>query len=194
MPYAMDLRFSIPARITRAMAAAVVLCLLAAPMAAVAKAEKTVRLKKENKRSDSKAIEGLEENWRQALLKSDTALLEKLLAEDFLAISANGTLSDKQQYLRRLGEHDNAFSRIDLMDVKVRLQPASAIVISQARVTGQLNGRPIDGIYRYTKVYDRSPNGQWHVVNFEATRVSGPHIDESDMHRGMPLAVMPRGR
>jgi ketosteroid isomerase-like protein len=192
MPYAMDLRFSIPARIARALAAAVVLCLLSGALSA--SAEKTVKLKKENKRMESREIESLEESWRQALLKSDTTQLEKLMGDDFLAISANGTLSDKEQYLRRLGSHSNQFSRIDLMDTKVRVQPTSAVVTSQARVMGQLDGHTIDGIYRYTKVYARTQGGQWRVLNFEATRVSGPHGGETDMHRGMPIYSNPRGR
>ncbi|SEB80787.1 nuclear transport factor 2 family protein [Terriglobus roseus] len=189
----MDLRLSIPARIARALAATVVLCLVSGAVCS-AYAEKTVKLKKENKRMESREIESLEENWRQALLKSDTALLEKLMGDDFLAISANGTLSDKEQYLRRLGSHANQFSRIDLMDTKVRVQPMSAVVISQARVTGQLDGHVIDGIYRYTKVYARTQGGQWRVLNFEATRVSGPHGDETDMQRGMPIEANPHGR
>jgi ketosteroid isomerase-like protein len=193
MPYVMDLRFSIPARIARALVAAALLCLLLSPVFH-ASAEKTLKLKKENKRMESREIESLEESWRQALLRSDTAQLEKLMGDDFLAISANGTLSDKAQYLRRLGSHSNQFSRIDLMDTKVRVQSTSAIVTSQARVTGQLDGHAIDGVYRYTKVYARTVGGQWHVLNFEATRVSGPHIDETDMHRGIPLEVNPHVR
>ena len=189
----MELRFSIPARITRSLAVTVLLCLVAGPVLS-ADSAKTVTQKKENKRVESREIESLEESWRQALLKGDATLLEKMLGEDFLAISANGTLSDKQQYLRRLGSHANQFSRIDLMDNKVRVQPTSAVVTSQARVTGQLDGRPIDGIYRYTKVYGRAAGGPWRVLNFEATRVSGPHIDETDMHRGMPLEANPHGR
>lgn len=182
----MDLRSSIPVRIARALAATVALCLVAGALC-TASADKTVKIKKENKRMESREIENLEESWRQAMLKSDTATLEKLLGDDFLAISANGTLSDKEQYLRRLGSHTNQFSRIELMDTKVRVQPTSAVVISQARVIGQLDGRPIDGIYRYTKVYGRSAGGPWRVLNFEATRVSGPHGEDTDMHRGMPL-------
>ncbi|AFL86664.1 ketosteroid isomerase-like enzyme [Terriglobus roseus DSM 18391] len=189
----MELRFSIPARITRSVAAVMLLCLLAGTVLS-ADAAKTVKLKKENKRMESREIEVLEESWRQALLKGDATLLEKMLGDDFLAISANGTLSDKQQYLKRLGSHANQFSRIDLMDTKVRVQQTSAVVTSQARVTGQLDGRPIDGVYRYTKVYGRTAGGPWRVLNFEATRVSGPHIDETDMHRGMPIEMNPHGR
>ena len=192
MPYAMDLRFSIPPRIALALAATVALCLAAGPLRA-AYDEKVVKLKKETRRAESREIESLEESWRQAMLNSDATALEKLLSEDFLGISANGTLSDKEQYLRRVGSRVNQFSRIDLMDMKVRVQPTSAVAISQAHVSGLLDGRPIDGVYRYTKVYGRAAGGTWRVLNFEATRVSGPHGEGTEMQRGMPLAAAPHG-
>jgi hypothetical protein len=69
------------------------------------------------------------------------------------------------------------------------VQTSAAVVVSQVRVVGQLDGHPVNGVFRYTKVYGRMPNGQWHVLNLEATRVSGP--DEMGMHRGMPLSMRP---
>jgi ketosteroid isomerase-like protein len=196
MPYAMDLDSSIPARTSRPLLAkglralAVLLiggCAVAAwAPCAWAKASKD-KPHKENKRMDSREIEGLESQWRDAMIRSDMPALEKLLAEDFLAISASGTLSDKQQYLHRMESRQNQFSQIDLMDMKVRILPGTAVVTSQVRVTGQLESRPISGVFRYTKVYRRNASGQWLVLNFEATRVSGPHADEMDMQRGQPL-------
>lgn len=181
-------RITLPACISRAVAAT--LCVFVIGGACLsALADKPSKPRKENRRADSHQIELLEHAWLHALTKSDTAVLEKLMAEDFLAISANGTLSDKQQYLHRVTDGVNRFTSIDLMDMKVRVQPSAAIVVSQVRVLGQLDGHPVNGVFRYTKVYGRSSNGQWHVLNLEATRVSGP--DEMGMHRGMPLSMRP---
>ena len=146
---------------------------------------------KESKRADTREIEALEAKWRDAMVKGDSAELEPLLAEDFFGISSNGTVSDKGQYLQRLTSHNNQFSAIELMDQKVRMQPTTVIVVSQARVIGQLNGRPINGVFRYTKVYGREA-GAWRVLNYEATRVSGSHADDSDMRLGTPLSRQAR--
>ena len=179
-------RVTIPVRISRTLA--VTLCAFVFSGACLsALADKPMKPKKENRRADSHLIEVMEQDWLHALTKPDTAVLEKLMSEDFLAISANGTLSDKQQYLHRVSDGVNHFASIDLMDIKVRVQPSAAVVVSQVRVVGKLDGHPVNGVFRYTKVYDRTPNGQWHVVNLEATRVSGP--DEMGMHRGMPLGM-----
>ncbi|MEG9432456.1 nuclear transport factor 2 family protein [Terriglobus sp. ADX1] len=184
----MHWRMDIPFRYTRAVAA--VLCLLLCGSVVLnACADKPAKPKKENRRAESHQIELLEQSWLQALTKSDTTVLEKLMSDDFLAISANGTLSDKQQYLQRVTSGINSFRSIDVMDIKVRMQPSAAVVVSQVRVLGQLDSHPVNAVFRYTKVYGRAANGQWRVLNLEATRVSGP--DEMGMHRGTPLSMRP---
>ncbi len=156
------------------------------PHGAAAKAGKP---HKESRRAESKEIEAMEQRWRNALLQSDIATLDKMLAEDFISISSNGTLSDKQQYLQRLSSHVNKIASLDVLDLKVRVRPGSAIAVSQARVIGSIEGHAVDGLFRNTKVYGRSANGQWRILNSEATRVSGLTKEEGDMEGGTPLRV-----
>ena len=127
----------------------------------------------------------VDDQIRTALLASDIGVLERFLADDFLGISANGTLSDKQQYLRRIGRHEHQFSRIDITDRKVRVQASSAVVVTTADVTGKLDSSPVNGVFRYTRVYSRSADGLWRLRNFEATRVFD--TPGNDMQRGEPI-------
>ncbi len=157
----------------------VLLCLCVAANSAHAK------LPRENRRSETREIEKLEAQWRTAVMVGDAAGLEKLLSEDFLAISARGTLLDKRQYLDRLSTHATQFRQFDLLDLKVRISPGSAMAVSQAHIAGVLESRPIDGTFRYTKVYSRS-GGAWHITSFQATRVSTRSTD-TDMEQGTPL-------
>lgn len=136
-------------------------------------------------RSDQRAIEHLEQQIRTSLLAGDAATLDRLLADDFLGISSNGTLSNKQQYLRRLSKREHTFTRIDVLDTKFRFQPSSAVVTSLSSVAGVLDGLPTQGTFRYTRVYRRQTNGSWKVINFEATRVSGP--SGADLRNGIPM-------
>ena len=46
-----------------------------------------------------KEIEGLELDWRQAQLTNNISEVERLLADDYLGISANGTLETKADEL-----------------------------------------------------------------------------------------------
>lgn len=136
-------------------------------------------------RSEQQQVLHLEDEMRSALLSADAGRLEKVLADDFLGVSANGTLSDRQQYLRRISKHEHMFTRIDVVDRKVRLQNASAIVVTTANVTGKLDSTPINGLFRYTRVWSREVDGSWRLRNFEATRVTGTAADE--LRRGIPV-------
>lgn len=160
----------------------VLLCIMGSAIA-----EKKAKPVKESRRSETREIEQLERQWRTAVMSGDTAVMDRLLSEDFLAISARGTLSDKQQYVYRIANHTTQFAAFDLMDTKIRLQQHSAVAISQAHVAGTLEGKPIEGIFRYTKVYIRGGTGTWHLTSFEATRVSSAAGGASDMDRGVPL-------
>ncbi len=62
-------------------------------------------------------------------------------------------------------------SRIDLSDMKVKLVGSVAIVTSQADVEGTSEGASVKGMYRYTRVYQRRPSGEWKITSFEATRI-----------------------
>lgn len=137
-----------------------------------AAAERKAKPVKESRRAETRDIEALEQQWRAAIVSGDVTAMDKLLADDFLAISARGTLLDKQQYLNRMTTHATRLASMDLMDLKIRLQPRSAVAVSQAHISGLLEGKPIEGTFRYTKVYTRMPSGVWHMTNFEATRVS----------------------
>lgn len=145
---------------------------------------------KQSRRTEALLIQSMEQQWRNAVVGGDSSALEKLLSDDFLAISANGTLSDKRQYLQRIATHTIQLSSMDLMDLKIRVQQSSVVAVSQARVAGMLEGRPMNGVFRYTNIYSRDPAGTWRMTNFEATRMSKSAIDD-DLSHGVPLADKP---
>jgi ketosteroid isomerase-like protein len=120
-----------------------------------------------------KEIEGLELDWRQAQLTNNISTVERLLADDYLGISANGTLETKADELTRRRTGALHITQLDLSDIKVRIYGDTAVVTSKADLIGKNGDRDISGRYRYTRVYSNR-DGQWRIVSFEASRVSGP--------------------
>jgi ketosteroid isomerase-like protein len=117
-----------------------------------------------------KEIETLEMQWRQAQLSNDVAVMDRLLADDYIGISASGTIETKPEALalRRAGTlHITA---LDLNDLKVRIYGDTAVVTSRADLAGTNGASDISGKYRYTRVYNRR-FGQWKIVSFEASRI-----------------------
>ena len=122
-------------------------------------------------------IDQLEETWREAILKSNTTAMNALLADDYLAITASGTLQTKEQALANLRMGRTHFTALELSDRKVRFYGTTALVTSLAEVKATAGDGDISGSYRYTRVYVRDAQGVWKIVSFEASRIreAGEH-------------------
>jgi len=135
----------------------------------------------ERKHDAKRQVEALEEQWRQAQLSGDVETMDKLLSDDYIGISMSGQVNTKTQQLDRMRQHNLELTRIDLGEMQVKLIGSIAVVTSRAEVEGTDQGAPIKGVFRYTRVYQRLPSGQWKITSFEATRVPGPG---NSLHRG----------
>lgn len=130
--------------------------------------------------STHKEIEGLESQWRDALLSGNVATIDHMLADDYLGIGANGTLETKADVLARRRSGRVRITSMDLSDVKIRIYGDTAVVTSKVELTGKDGDRDISGHYRYTRVYNRR-FGEWRIVSFEASRAPYPsqHAEKS---------------
>jgi ketosteroid isomerase-like protein len=116
-------------------------------------------------------IDQLEETWRDAILHRNSAAMDALLADDYMAITANGTLQSKDQMLASLRAGTVRINSIEISDRKVRFYGTTALVTCRAEVNGVTPDGDIIGSYRYTRVYVRDEKGMWRIVSFEASRI-----------------------
>jgi ketosteroid isomerase-like protein len=123
-------------------------------------------------------IDHLEDHWRDAILNRNVAAMDSLLASDYMAITANGTLQSKDETLANLRSGTLHIKSIAFTDRKVRFYGATALVTSRAEVSGTTSEGDLTGSYRYTRVYVRDASGVWRIVSFEASR-----IRESEDHK-----------
>jgi ketosteroid isomerase-like protein len=119
-------------------------------------------------------IDQLEESWREAELKSNTAAMDALLADDYMAVTPSGTLQTKEQALSNIRSGLTHFNTLALSERKVRFYGATAVVNSIAQVDGVTPDGNVTGSYRYTRVYVRDLHGKWKIVSFEASRIREP--------------------
>lgn len=120
-------------------------------------------------------IDRLEDAWRAAILKSDTAAMDRLLADDYLAITAYGLVQTKAQTLANLKAGRVRMATLNVSERKVRFYGRTAVVTSVASVQATTAGEgDISGNYRYTRVYARDSAGKWKIVSFEASRIREP--------------------
>jgi ketosteroid isomerase-like protein len=119
-------------------------------------------------------IDQLEQTWKDALMGRNASSMEGLLADDYIAITPNGTLQSKDQTLANLRAGNVHIKSIEFSDRKVRFYGQTALVTSRAEVNGTNPEGDFSGAYRYTRVYVRNGEGKWKIVSFEASRIREP--------------------
>jgi ketosteroid isomerase-like protein len=126
-----------------------------------------------------KTIEALEMKWRDAELNKNVSEMGKLLADDYIGISANGTVETKSETLDARQAGTVRIQSLNITDLKVRVYGDTAVVTSKAALVGENGQSDISGNYRYTRVYNRRL-GRWKIVSFEASRMHD--VDERRKH------------
>ncbi|HEX4037459.1 MAG TPA: nuclear transport factor 2 family protein [Acidobacteriaceae bacterium] len=117
-----------------------------------------------------KEIEALEQQWQQAIVSNNVTEMNRLLADDYIGISSNGTVENKDQALAQRRAGTVRITKLDLNDTRVRVYGDTAVVTSVAQLEGSNGDTDISGHYRYTRVYTRR-RGEWRIVSFEASRI-----------------------
>jgi hypothetical protein len=118
-----------------------------------------------------KEIEALEQAWVSAEVHNNVGAMDHLLADDYLGISANGTVETKAQALAQRKAGTVRIENLDISDVKIRIYGDTAVVTSRAALVGTNGQSDISGNYRYTRVYNKRL-GKWKIVSFEASRMN----------------------
>jgi hypothetical protein len=113
------------------------------------------------------AITGLENQWVAAIVKKDTATIDRLLADDF-----SGT-TDDQIYSKtdaiedvKNGTHES----LELDNIKVRTFGDTAVVTMGQTEKSRHGDTDFSGHYLFTDVWARK-NGQWIAVASHGSRV-----------------------
>ena len=119
-------------------------------------------------------IDLMEDSWRDAVMHRNVSVLDGLLADDYIAITPNGTLQSKDQTLANLRSGALHINSMEFSDRKVRFYRQTALVTSRAEVNGANFDGNLSGRYRYTRVYVRDEKGKWKIVSFEASRIRDP--------------------
>ena len=117
-----------------------------------------------------KAIVGLEQQIRRAVIKGDTSILERYLADDYVGIGPNGDAADKSKTIQELKDGTVKYSAIDVTEENVRMYGDTGIYNGRGDVKLTINDQPQTADVRVTIVWLKQ-NGQWKRVSFQATRV-----------------------
>jgi ketosteroid isomerase-like protein len=119
-----------------------------------------------------KEVAGLSAQYTDALVRADTALLDGILADDWMVIDPAGNVTTKHDAIKSVREGQTRFLSMDKSRVKVRCYGDAAVVTGLLHTRLKIGGQGFGGPVRFTEVYV-SRAGRWRCVSIHLTRLPG---------------------
>jgi ketosteroid isomerase-like protein len=114
----------------------------------------------------------LEQQWNDAMVKSDIAFLERILAEDYMFTTPEGEVLTKAELLAEMKSGEDVVASAMTHDMKVRVYGEAAVVTGHSSYQETVKGKDISGEYRWTDTWIKK-DGRWQCVADHASKVSG---------------------
>ena len=106
----------------------------------------------------------LEEQLRSAMLESNVAALEELLAEDLFFTNHLGHLQGKTDDLAAHRSGVLTITSLEPSELRVRVLGGVALVSVRMSLTGTYAGAPANGDFRFTRVWANIGREKWQIV------------------------------
>ena len=120
-----------------------------------------------------KDVARLANEWITAELRGDTASLERMLADDFVAVGPLGFMLTKQEWLRRHQPGNMIYESLDLDEVTVRMYGDAAVLVGRQVQDATYRGNSAKAQLRTTAVLVRQ-QGSWRVAGVHMSAIGQP--------------------
>ena len=125
-------------------------------------------------RADAPSVEQnlmqMERDWTQAGLKKDAASLDKIIADDWVAIGFDGKTVTKAEVMADLKSGASAAQTVELGAMKVRVFGNTAVVTGSDTEKSTYKGKDSSGKYVWTDVFVMR-QGRWQAAASQSTKV-----------------------
>jgi ketosteroid isomerase-like protein len=123
--------------------------------------------------SDERDLTQLVKDLNAAIVKADTAFLERVLDQDYVHYRPGGTVENRAQYLENRKTGRVNFESLVADDIKVRFYGDTAIVTYRSTAKGKDQQGAIDEQRLWTRVFVRR-DGRWQLVHSQGTSIQKP--------------------
>ncbi len=104
-------------------------------------------------------------------VRKDAGAAERLLADDYVFLQADGNVSDKAQNIAVIRDPAFVCQSLIAEDVKVRVYGDAAVLTGIVVMRASYRGRDVSGEFLYTDVWVKR-DSRWQTVVSQATRRS----------------------
>jgi ketosteroid isomerase-like protein len=121
--------------------------------------------------SVEQAVLKLEQQWEDALVKSDVPALERIYDDSLIYTHSNGSTDNKTSYVGKIKSGATKYQSMKRDDIKVSVYGNAAVVTCHWEVHVLANGNKIDTNARYLHAYVKQKDG-WKMVAHQATLIA----------------------
>lgn len=117
-------------------------------------------------------IEHYETRLKDAMLASDVAELDKLLASDLVFTNHLGQLMSKSDDLEAHRSGAVRIAEVEADDVEIKLLDGVAIVLAKVHIAGEFFGHQSTADFRFTRVWAKGAGDAWQLSVAHSTLIS----------------------
>ena len=119
-------------------------------------------------------LKKIEEDWAKAYLRHDAAMLERILADEFISVGSNGKSHNKAQDIDELKADRATYDYSTPYDLEIRVYGNGAVVIGRTKEKGHYDsGRQFVNEYRWTDIFVKR-DGRWQCVAAQVASIPPP--------------------
>jgi ketosteroid isomerase-like protein len=111
----------------------------------------------------------LEKQFADAVARNDAEAIDKIVAEDWVIIDPDGSITDKARFLGVIKSGDLSHELMESTDMRVRVYGDAAVVTALTTTKGKFMGQDFSSCERATDVFVRQ-NDRWRCVLTHLTR------------------------
>ena len=119
---------------------------------------------------DQKTLAKLDIDYQKAVEQNDTKTMARLLADDFILVSGDGTVSTKDDLLKDAASGNTKYEHQVDSERTVRVWGDTAVVTAKLWAKGLEDGKQVDYYVWFSDTYIRKPTG-WSYVFGQASLV-----------------------
>src|SRR5437667_2779237 len=111
----------------------------------------------------------LEDEFARAVASNDADALERLLADDWIIVNADGNIIDKARFLGVIRAGALSHESVESTDLRVRLYGNTAVVTALTTTKGKFMGQDFASCERATDIFVKQTD-RWQCVFTQLTR------------------------
>jgi ketosteroid isomerase-like protein len=121
--------------------------------------------------TDENIVAALDTEYQDAVRNNNVTAMDRILADDFVLVTGNGTVYTKADLLKEAAERNVIYERQEDTNQKVRIWGDAAVVTALLWAKGTARGEPFDYKVWFSDTYVRTSEGWRYVFGQSSLRL-----------------------